>query len=260
VALFWLHFRLRAGDHEALGSFALHTTLAYALLAPTLSDALYWPRAATNVGQAIAELYPVTDWIDYGGTTSTRPNFGLTGFARTGWDATHALRTRVATGGDRSDARFLEAEAIAQLVSTPLGALFVLLATTGSYLSALVLQVTQATTLAVLAVLFPIMVPLLILPWTRALFLGYMRWVAAVLLWGATFRILDAVMLAVQLRSLIQPLRDALAADNAWVVAQILPNFLTAGIVVHLAFFALQFAAPAVAYGIVHGTAQRSLR
>ncbi len=260
VALFWLHFRLRAGDHEALGSFALHTTLAYALLAPTLSDALYWPRAAANVGQAVAELYPITDWIDYGGTTSTRPNFGLTGFARAGWEGTQALRARVATGGDRSDVRFLEAEAIAQLVSTPLGALFVLLATTGSYISALALQITQATTLAVLAVLFPIMVPLLILPWTRPLFFGYVRWVAAVLLWGATFRILDAVMLAVQLRSLIQPLRDAVAADDAWAVAQIIPNFLAAGVIVHLAFFALQFAAPAVAFGIVHGTAQRSLR
>lgn len=260
VALLWLHFRLRAGDHDALASFAIHTTLAYALLAPTLSDALYWPRAAANVGQALAELYPVTDWLGYGGATPTEPRFGLSTFARTGWDGMSALRQRVALGGDRSDLRFLEAEAVAQFVSTPLGALLVALATTGSYLSALALQITQATTLAVLAVLFPVMVPLLIVPWTRALFWGYARWLATLLLWGATFRILDAVMLAVQLRSLIQPLHDAIAADDAWTIAQIIPNFLAAGIVVHVAFFALQFAAPAVAYGIVHGAAQRSLR
>jgi len=160
----------------------LHTTLAYTLLAPTLSDALYWPRAAVNVGQALANLYPITDWPAYGGNAG--PSVGLPGFARTGWEAVATLRERVAAGGDRRDERFLEAEALSQFVATPFGALVVLLATTGSYLSALGLQVIQATTLAVLAVLFPIMLPLVILPWTRGLFWGYVRWVAMVLLWA----------------------------------------------------------------------------
>lgn len=260
VALFWLYFRLRGGDQDALTSFVLHTTLAYGLLAPTYSDALYWPRAAAGVGQAVANLYPITDWPSYGGALSGRPALGLPGFALTGWTAVDALRARVTEGGDRRDERFLEAEALSQFLATPYGAFLVTLGTAGSYLSALGLQIIQATSLAVLAVLFPIMVPLVILPWTRGLFWGYVRWVVTVLLWGATFRILDAVTLAVQVRSLVEPLRAAIDADSGWAIAQILPNFLAAGFVVHLALFGLQFAAPALAYGIVHGMAQRSLR
>lgn len=261
VALLWLYFRLRNGDHDALVSFVLHTTLAFALLGPTLRDALFWPRAAVQVGQAVANLYPVTDWLSYGGGVPPRePSFGLPGMAFAGWEGVSALRARVAVGGDRRDERFLEAEALSHFLATPFGALLVLLGTTGSYLSALALQVMQATTLAVLGVLFPLMVPLLILPWTRGLFWGYARWVATVLLWGALFRILDAVTLAVQVRSLIEPLKAAISASDGWALAQLLPNFLVAGLVVHLALFALQFAAPALAYGIVHGAAQRSLR
>jgi len=63
----------------------------------------------------------------------------------------------------------------------------------------------------------------------------------------------------VQVRSLVDPLKAAIDADG-WTLAQLIPNFLAAGVVVHLALFGLQFAAPAIAYGIVHGVAQRSLR
>ena len=121
-------------------------------------------------------------------------------------------------------------------------------------------QIIQAASLAVLAVVFPIMIPLLILPWTRGLFWGYARWVAMVLLWGASFRILDAVAVAVHVNWLIEPMRAAIAADSGWTIAQILPNYYAAGAVVHLALFGMQFAAPGLAYGIVHGVAQRSLR
>lgn len=259
IALLWLHLRLRQGDREVLVPFILHLTLGYALLAPTFADALYWPRAAVKLGQDVADLYPVTDWVVYGGATPTTPTTGLPSFAAAGWGGVSALRTRVAEGGDRRDPGFLEAEALAQFLGTPPGALLVVLATVGSYISALALQVMQATTLAVLAVLFPILTPLVILPWTRSVFWGYLRWVAAVLLWGAMFRILDAVMLAVQLRTLTEPLAAAAHAD-AWTLAQLIPNFLAAGLVVHLAFFGLQFAAPGLAYAIVNGVAQRSLR
>lgn len=259
VALFWLHFRLRQGDREALVSFVLYTTLAYTLLAPTFSDALYWPRAAVKVGQDVADLYPVTDWLAFRGGTPATPTLGLPGFAHAGWQGVALLRDRVAAGGDRREAHFLEAEALSEFLGSPVGALLILLATTGSYLSALALQILQATTLAILSVLFPVVTPLVILPWTRGLFLGYVRWVATLLLWGAMFRIIDAVMLAVQLRSLVEPMLAA-ASGDAWTIAQLVPNFLAAGVVVHLAFFALQFAAPALAYGIVHGVAQRSLR
>ncbi len=259
VALLWLHLRLRAGDREVLVPFVLYLTLACTLLAPTFGDALYWPRAAVKVGQDVTDLYPVTDWVVYGGATPTTPTTGLPSFARTGWASVSALRARVTDGGDRRDAQFLEAEALAVFLGSPPGALLVVLATVGSYISALALQVMQATSIAILAVLFPVMAPLVILPWTRGLFWGYARWFTALLLWGAMFRIVDAVMLAVQLRSLTEPLNAAMHAD-AWTLAQLLPNFLVVGAVVHLAFFGLQFMVPGLAYGIVHGVAQRSLR
>ncbi len=259
LALLWLHLRLRSADRDVLVPFVLHTTLAYALLAPTFTDALYWPRAAVRVGQDVADLYPVTDWLVYGGATPTRPTLGLPGLAQAGWQAVDALRGKVAEGGDRRDPQFLQAEALAQFLGTPPGALLVLLATVGSYISALALQVVQAANLAILAVLFPLVTPLLLLPWTRGLFWAYLRWFVALLLWGAMFRIIDAVMLAVQLRSLTEPLAAAASAD-AWALAQLLPNALAAGVVIHLAFFGLQFAAPGLAYAIVHGVAQRTLR
>lgn len=259
IALLWLHLRLRTGDREVLVPFILHVTLGYVLLAPTFNDALFWPRAAVKVGRDVAELYPVTDWLVYGGATPTTPNLGLPGFARTGWAGVGALRARVAEGGDRRDPQFLQAEALAQFLGSPPGAVLVVLATVGSYISAVALQVMQATGLAILAVLFPIVTPLVILPWTRGLFWGYLRWFVALLLWGAMFRIVDAVMLSVQLRSLTEPLAAATHAD-AWALAQLLPNFLVAGVVVHLAFFGMQFMAPGLAYSLVHGVAQRSLR
>lgn len=259
LSLFWLHFRLRQGDHDALVSFIIHTTLGYALLVPTLREPLYWPRAAAQVGQDVADLYPVTDWIVYGGATPSRPVLGIGDFARVGWEAVRALRERVSEGGDRREPGVLEAEALSLFLGTPWGALLVTLATVGSYLSALALQVIQATLLTILAVLFPVMAPLVLTPWTRGLFWGYLRWVMAVILWGAMFRIIDAVMLAVQLRTLTEPITAALRGDAA-TLAQVLPNFLAAGVVVNLAFFGLQFAAPGLAFGIVHGTAQRSIR
>ena len=53
---------------------------------------------------------------------------------------------------------------------------------------------------------------------------------------------------------------SAIAADSTWTLAQVIPNSLATGFVIHLAFFALQFMVPGLAHAIVHGVAQRSIR
>jgi hypothetical protein len=104
------------------------------------------------------------------------------------------------------------------------------------------------------------MVPLAVLPWTRSVFWGYCRWFFALLLWAPLFRVVDALMLALHVQVLTAPLEAALAADSTWTIAQLIPNSLASGFVIHLAFFALQFMVPGLAHAIVHGMAQRSLR
>lgn len=260
VALFWLHFKLRQGERGAILPVVLYMTLAYTIAVPTKRDALYWPRAAVQVGDDLANLYPVTDWIAYGGASSADSS-GVRSVTKLTWAAIEQLRYRVATlGGDRRDPKYLESEAVTQWVSSPMGALLVALATAGSYISALALQIIQSTLLALLGVLLPLVTPFVLFPGTRHIFWGYVRWFAALLLWGALFRIVEQVMLSVQLTALTEPLRAAVEADSTWALAQIIPNSLAAGLVVHLAFFGLQFMVPALAYSVVNGVAQRTLR
>lgn len=261
LALFWLHFKLRQGERGAVLPVILYTTLAYTIAVPTKRDALYWPRAAVQVGDDLANLYPVTDWIGYGGTTGGLPDVGIRGVTKLTWAAIRQLRYRVTMlGGDRRDPQYLESEAVTQWVSSPGGALLVALATTGSYISALALQIIQSTLLALLGVLLPLVTPFVLFPGTRHIFWGYVRWFAALLLWGALFRIVEQVMLSVHLSVLTEPLRAAVEADSTWALAQVIPNSLAAGLVVHLAFFGLQFMVPALAYSVVNGVAQRTLR
>lgn len=257
LALFWLHFKLRQGERGVILPVILYTTLAYTIAVPTKRDALYWPRAAVQVGDELANLYPLTDWIDYGGTSDN----GVRGVTKLTWSAISRLRYRITTlGGDRRDPQYLESEAITQWVSSPMGAFLVALATTGSYISALALQIIQSTLLALLGVLLPLVTPFVLFPGTRHIFWGYARWFAALLLWGALFRIVEQVMLLVHLSALTEPLRAAVEADTTWALAQVIPNSLAAGVVIHLAFFGLQFMVPALAYSVVNGVAQRTLR
>ena len=259
VALFWLHFKLRQGERGAVLPVILYTTLAYTIAVPTKRDPLYWPRAAVQVGDDLANLYPMTDWISYGGTAGGLPD--VRGFTKLTWAAIQQLRYRVTTlGGDRRDPQYLESEAITQWVSSPMGSFLVALATTGSYISALALQIIQSTLLALLGVLLPLVTPFVMFPGTRHIFWGYVRWFAALLLWGALFRIVEQVMLSVHISALTEPLRAAVEADSTWALAQVIPNSLAAGLVIHVAFFGLQFMVPALAYSVVNGVAQRTLR
>lgn len=201
----------------------------------------------------------MTDWISYGGTAGGLPD--VRSFTKLTWEVIQQLRYRVtALGGDRRDPQYLESEAITQWVSSPMGSFLVALATTGSYISALALQIIQSTLLALLGVLLPLVTPFVMFPGTRHIFWGYVRWFAALLLWGALFRIVEQVMLSVHLSALTEPLRAAVEADSTWALAQVIPNSLAAGLVIHVAFFGLQFMVPALAYSVVNGVAQRTLR
>ncbi len=258
VALLHLYLRLKNGDNSTLSPFVVATLLAYTLAVPTQRDALFWPRQAVALSDRLANLYPITDWLSYG---QTAPPGTTVEFTELLWSGVTTLRTRVESlGGDRSEREYVAAEAIAHFVATPWGALLVVLATMGSYISSLALQLIQATLVALLAILLPLAVPLAVLPFTRNVFWGYLRWFCALLLWAPMFRIVDALMLCLHVQVLTAPLEAALAADSTWTLAQVVPNSIAAGFVIHVAFFALQFMVPGLAHAIVHGVAQRSLR
>ncbi len=258
IALLALYLRLRDGDNSTLTPTLAATALAYVIAVPTQRDALYWPRHAVALSDDLANLYPITDWLSYG---QTAPPGSPGDFAKLLWTGVTVLRERVETlGGDRSEQEYVASVAIAHFVATPWGALLVVLASMGSYLSSIALQVMQATLVALLAILLPVAVPCALLPWTRNVFWGYLRWFAALLLWAPLFRIVDALMLALHVQALTTPLEAALAADSTWTLAQVIPNSIAAGFVIHLAFFALQFMVPGLAHAIVHGTAQRNVR
>jgi hypothetical protein len=258
IALLALFLRLKNGDNSTLAPTIAATLLAYTIAVPTQRDALFWPRHAVAVADNLANLYPVTDWLSYG---RTAPPGSPGDFAKLLWTGVSVLRDRVERlGGDRSQQDYLAAEAIAQFSATPVGALLITLASAGAYVSSIALQLIQATLVALLAILLPVVVPFLVLPWTRSVFWGYLRWFIALLLWAPLFRIVDSLMLALHLQVLTAPLREALAADSTWTLAQVIPNSIAAGFVIHLAFFALQFMVPGLAHAIVHGVAQRSLR
>lgn len=260
VALLALYLRLKNGDSSMLGPSLFAAFLAYTLAVPTQRDALFWPRRAVAVADRVANLYPVTDWLSYGQTGSL-PDASPGAFARLVWRAVGLLRARLEQlGGDRAEVEYVEAEAIGNFLATPVGALLITLATVGAYISSLALQVIQALLVALLAILLPVMIPLAVMPWTRSVFWGYLRWFFALLLWAPMFRIVDALLLAVHVQVLTAPLRAAIDADSTWTLAQVLPNSLAAGVVVHLAFFALQFMVPGLAHAIVHGVAQRGIR
>lgn len=260
VALLALYLRLKNGDSSMLAPSLTAFVLAYTLAVPTQRDALFWPRQAVRLADRVANLYPVTDWLNYG-QTGPLPDASPGGFARLVWRAAGTLRERLEQlGGDRTSVEYSEAEAVGTFLATPIGALLITLATAGSYISSLALQIIQAMLVALLSVLLPVMIPFAVMPWTRGVFWGFLRWYFALLLWAPMFRIVDALLLAVHVQVLTAPLRAALDADSTWTLAQVLPNSLAAGLVVHLAFFALQFMVPGVAHAIVHGVAQRSIR
>ena len=258
IALLALYLKLKNGDNSTLSASLAALVLTYTLAVPTQGDPLFWPRHAVTVADRLANLYPVTDWLSYG---QTSPPGSPGQFAKLMWQGVSTLRWRTETlGGDRSEHDYVASVAITQWVSTPWGALLVLLATVGSYISSIALQLIQATLIALLAILLPVILPFAVLPWTRNVFWGYCRWFFALLLWGPMFRIVDALMLALHVQVLTAPLEAAIAADSTWTLAQVIPNSLAAGFVIHLAFFALQFMVPGLAHAIVHGVAQRSIR
>lgn len=260
VALLALYLRLKNGDSSMLAPSLFALFLAYTLAVPTQRDALFWPRRAVAVADRVAALYPLTDWLGYG-QSGPLPDASPGGFARLVWRAVARLRATLeyaATG--RGSVEYSEAEAVALFLSTPLGSLLITLATTGAYISSLALQLIQAMLVALLAILLPVMVPLAVMPWTRSVFWGYLRWFFALLLWAPMFRIVDGLLLAVHVQVLTAPLRAAVDADSPWTLAQVLPNSIAAGFVVHLAFFALQFMVPGLAHAVVHGVAQRGIR
>jgi hypothetical protein len=258
VALLALYLKLKNGDNSTLSASLAALVLAYTLAVPTQRDPLFWPRHAVTIADRLANLYPITDWLGYG---QTSPPGSLGQLTKLTWQGVATLRGRTQElGGDRGEHEYVASVAIAHFVATPWGALLVLLATVGSYISAIALQLIQATLVALLAILLPAMVPLAVLPWTRNVFWGYCRWFFALLLWAPLFRVVDALMLALHVQVLTVPLETALAADSTWTIAQLIPNSLAAGFVIHLAFFALQFMVPGLAHAIVHGVAQRSLR
>lgn len=260
IALLALYLRLKNGDSSILAPTLAALGLAYTLSVPTQRDALFWPRHATAVADRVAHLYPLTDWLSYG-QGGALPDGSPGAFARLVWRAVGLLRARLERlGGDRAAAEYVEAEALGHFLGTPVGALLITLATVGAYISSLAFQIIQAMLVSLLAILLPVLVPLAAMPWTRSVFWGYLRWFLALLLWAPLFRIVDALLLAVHVQVLTAPLRAAIDADSTWTLAQVLPNSLAAGFVVHVAFFALQFMVPGLAHAIVHGVAQRGLR
>jgi hypothetical protein len=144
-------------------------------------------------------------------------------------------------------------EAIAWQFSNPYVAGFVGLNAFGIYIMKMVMQVTYAWLISFYWMLTPLVAPMVILPQTRGVFLGWLKSYIAVALWPMFFAFAERLALAIPWSAWLGELDGATSVWNAassWMQGEIML------LIFNVAFFFVYLSIPIASYLIVSGASR----
>jgi hypothetical protein len=155
--------------------------------------------------------------------------------------------------GNRSGTDSRVVEAVAWFYATPLVAVAVAVNSIGIYLMKMVMQVSYAWLISFYWMLTPIVAPMVILPQTRGVFLGWLKTYISVALWPMFFAFAERLALAIPWSAWIGA--TAGSADGFGIVTSILQSEIML-VIFNITFFFVYLSIPIASHLIVSGASR----